>query len=143
MQWAAGPYMGGGWEPGVKETMDRFAAYLRPVAESLKGTVASAAFPTQKGAALKNIGWGVRAVDWGVATDEPDGSATYLHVLNPPQAKRLRLGMTADGSRFSSASLLPGKQPVALELDKAGYVLTLPENATWNPVHTAIKLEKK
>ena len=140
MQWAAGPYIGGGWEPGVKETMDRFARYLRPVASSIKGTVASAAFPTQKGAALKNIGWGVRAVDWGVATDARDGSATFLHVLNPPAGKRLRVGMTANGARFSAATLLPGGQPVTLELDKAGYVLTLPDDAAWNPVHTAIKL---
>ena len=32
MQWAAGPYAGGGWETGVAETMDKFAGYLKPVA---------------------------------------------------------------------------------------------------------------
>lgn len=143
MQWAAGPYVGGGWEPGVEETLRQFAAYLKPVASSIRGTVASAAFPTQKGAALKNIGWGVRAVDWGVATDAPDGSVTYLHVLNPPRSKRLRIGMPYNGKRFSKASTFPGGDPVALDLDSAGYVLTLSDSLDWNPVHTAIRLEAR
>lgn len=143
MQWAAGPYPGGGWEPGVAETMAKFAAYLKPVAPSIKGTVASAAFPTQKGAALKNIGWGVRAVEWGVATDSPDQSITYLHILNPPQEKRLRIGMPANGARFEKASLLPSGKSVALEMDKAGYLITLPADESWNPVHTAIRLDRK
>ncbi len=72
----------------------------------------AAAFPTQRGHALKSIGWGVRAVEWGVATDAADGSATYLHVLNPPQGKTLRLGMPANGARFSKASLLAGGREV-------------------------------
>lgn len=143
MQWAAGPYPGGGWEPGVAETMAKFAAYLKPVAPSIKGTVASAAFPTQKGAALKNIGWGVRAVEWGVATDSPDQSITYLHILNPPQEKRLRIGMPANGARFEKASLLPSGKSVTLEMDKAGYLITLPADENWNPVHTAIRLDRK
>ncbi len=143
MQWAAGPYPGGGWEPGVAETMAKFAAYLKPVAPSIKGTVASAAFPTQKGAALKNIGWGVRAVEWGVATDSPDQSITYLHILNPPQEKRLRIGMPANGARFEKASLLPSGKSVTLEMDKSGYLITLPADENWNPVHTAIRLERK
>lgn len=143
MQWAAGPYPGGGWEPGVAETMAKFAAYLKPVAPSIKGTVASAAFPTQKGAALKNIGWGVRSVEWGVATDSPDQSITYLHILNPPQEKRLRIGMPANGARFEKASLLPSGKSVTLEMDKAGYLITLPADENWNPVHTAIRLDRK
>lgn len=143
MQWAAGPYAGGGWEPGVAETMAKFATYLQPVAASIKGTVASKSFPTQKGAALKNIGWGVRAVEWGVATDSPDASITYLHVLNPPGSNRLRIGMPANGTRFQNASLLPSGTPVGLEMDKAGYIIALPEGTSWNPVHTAIRMERK
>jgi hypothetical protein len=142
MQWAAGPYVGGGWEPGVAETMAKFAGYLKPVAASIKGTVASKAFPTQKGAALKNIGWGVRAVEWGVATDSPDGSITYLHVLNPHEGKRLLIGMPANGARFGKASLLPSGKAVKLESTPAGYVVTLPDDENWNPVHTVIRLER-
>ncbi|MCU0748123.1 MAG: alpha-L-fucosidase [Akkermansiaceae bacterium] len=143
MQWAAGPYAGGGWEPGVAETMTRFASYIKPVAASIKGTIASKAFPTQKGAALKNIGWGVRAVEWGGATDSPDGSITYLHILNPPGSNRLRIGMPANGARFRNATLLPSGSPVSLEMDKAGYLVTLPDGTSWNPVHTAIRMERK
>jgi len=142
MQWAAGPYPGGGWEPGVAETMAKFASYLKPVAASIKGTVASTAYPTQKGAALKNIGWGVRAVDWGVATDSPDRSVTYLHVLNPHEGKRLLIGMPANGARFGKASLLPSGKAVKLESTPAGYVVTLPDDENWSPVHTAIRLER-
>jgi hypothetical protein len=85
----------------------------------------------------------VRAVEWGVATDSPDRKTTYLHVLNPPAAKRLRLGMPANGARFAKAELLPSNKPVALEMDKAGYLVTLPDGENWNPVHTAIRLERK
>ncbi|TAE73443.1 MAG: hypothetical protein EAZ65_00510 [Verrucomicrobia bacterium] len=141
MQWAAGPYVGGGWEPGVTETMAKFASYLKPVAPSIKGTVASKAFPTQKGAALKNIGWGVRAVDWGVATDSPDGSFTYLHILNPPAGPQLRLGMPANGTRFTKATRFPDGQAVQLDVDKSGYLLHLPAKLSWNPVHTVIRLQ--
>jgi len=143
IQWAAGPYVGGGWEPGVPETMAKFAGYLKPVEQSIRGTLASTAFPTQKGAALKNIGWGVRAVDWGVATDSPDRSITYLHILNPPREKRLRIGMPATAVRFKTASLLPSGKTVTLEMDKAGYIITLPGDEKWNPVHTVIRLERK
>jgi len=141
MQWAAGPYVGGGWEPGVAETMTKFASYLKPVAASIKGTVASKAYPTQKGAALKNIGWGVRAVDWGVATDSPDGSLTYLHILNPPAGPQVRLGMPANGVRFAKATLFPGGQAVRLDLDKAGYLVSLPEGLAWDKLNTVIRLE--
>lgn len=140
MQWAAGPYAGGGWEPGVAETMTKFAGYLKPIAASIKGTVASKAFPTQKGAALKNIGWGVRAVDWGVATDSPDGSSTYLHILNPPAGQTVRIGMPANGIRFGKASLLTDGRPVKLDFDKAGYLVTLPDGAAWDRLDTVIRL---
>jgi alpha-L-fucosidase len=141
MQWAAGPYPGGGWEPGVRETMEKFASYLKPVASSLKGTLASTAFPTQKGAALKSIGWGVRAIEWGVATDSADRQRTYLHVLNPPSGPSLFVGMPANGKRFHNATLLPSGQKVGLELTRSGYRLTLPAGSAWNPVHTVIQLD--
>jgi hypothetical protein len=141
MQWAAGPYAGGGWETGVSETMTKFASYLKPIAQSIKGTIASKAFPTQKGAALKNIGWGVRAVDWGVATDSPDGSITYLHVLNPPVDNQARIGMPANGARFGKATLLTTGQPVTLGFDKAGYLITLPDGVIWDKLNTVIRLE--
>ena len=141
--WAAGPYAGGGWETGVSETMAKFAGYLQPIARSIKGTVSSNAFPTQKGAALKNIGWGVRAVDWGVATDSPDGSITYLHILNPPVGQQARIGMPANGARFGTATLLTSGRTVQLDFDKAGYLVTLPNGQSWDKLNTVIRLEAK
>jgi hypothetical protein len=126
----------------VAETMAKFASYLKPVGQSIKGTLASTAYPTQKGAALKNIGWGVRAVDWGVATDSPDRAVTYLHILNPHEGKRLLIGMPANGARFQKATLLPSGKPVELVMESAGYVITLPDGENWNPVHTAIRMER-
>ncbi len=143
MQWAAGPCVGGGWEPGVAETMAKFSDYLKPIARSIKGTLASTAFPTQKGAALKNIGWGVRAVEWGVATDSPDRSVTYLHILNPPSGKRLRIGMPANGTRFARATLLTSGRQVELIFDAAGYVIKLPPDVEWTPLDTVIRLQTK
>jgi Alpha-L-fucosidase len=143
MQWAAGPYAGGGWEPGVVETMTRFAGFLKPIAPSIKGTLASKAFPTSKGAALKNIGWGVRAVEWGVATDSPDGSITWLHVLNPPRGAQVRIGMPANGARFARATHLVTGRPVRLDFDKAGYLVTLPEGLGWDPLDTVIRLDAR
>jgi Alpha-L-fucosidase len=140
VQWAAGPFVGGGWETGVRETMEKFASYLKPVARSIKGTLASSAFPTRKGATLKNMG--ARAVDWGVATDSPDRTITYLHILNPPAGSAVRLGMPANGVRFSKATLLTTGQPVALDLDKAGYLVTLPDGINWDKLDTVIRLDK-
>jgi len=143
MQWAAGPYAGGGWEPGVVETMTRFAGYLKPIAASVKCTVASKAFPTQKGAALKNIGWGVRAVDWGVATDSPDGKITYLHILNSPAGPTVRIGMPANEVRFHKAVHLTSGRPVKLDSDKAGYLVTLPDGLSWDGLDTVIRLDAR
>jgi len=51
--------------------------------------------------------------------------------------------MPANGARFEKASLLPSGKSVALEMDKAGYLITLPADESWNPVHTAIRLDRK
>ena len=139
--WAAGPYTGGGWETGVDETMRKVASYINPVATSIKGVYASKAFPTAKGAALKSIGWGVRAVEWGVATDAADGSATYIHVLNPPEGKTLHIGMPTNSVRFESAKLLANGEPVSLTFDAAGYVIILPQDRDWDKLDTVIRLQ--
>jgi hypothetical protein len=141
VQWAAGPYAGGGWETGVAETMRKIGSYLKPIAESIKGVYASAAFPTQTGAALHSTAWGVRSVAWGVATDAADGSATYLHVLTPPKGKTLRIGMPANGVVFTKASLLTTAQAISLQSDPAGYRVTLPEHVAWDTLDTVIRLQ--
>ena len=141
VQWAAGPYAGGGWETGIDETMRKVGSYVKPIAESLKGAYASAAFPTQTGAALHSTAWGVRSVTWGVATDAADGSATYLHVLTPPKSKTLRVGMPANGAVFTKASLLTTGQEIRLQCDPAGYRVALPDDVAWDTLDTVIRLQ--
>lgn len=143
VQWATGPYAGGGWETGVDETLRKVAGYIKPIAASLKGVYASRVFPTRDGMTFHSTAWGAPKLEWGVATDAPDGSVTYLHVLKAPKEKTLRIGMPANGERFSQATLLPGGGKVELRLDAAGYVVTLPEGTDWNPLDTVIRLKHK
>jgi alpha-L-fucosidase len=134
MQWAAGIYAGGSWETGVDETMRKVGSYIRPLEKSLKGVHASDAYPTPKGATLHSI-------TWGIATDARDGSATYLHVLRPPDGPTLHIGMPANGAHFASASLLTTGRAVRLESDLAGYLVTMPENTSWDALDTVIRLQ--
>lgn len=134
-QWAVGPYYGGGWENGVAEVMQRFAALMKPIGESVRGVVASEAFPTRDGAF---IDW----ILWGAATDSVDGSRTYLHVLTPPEGRSLHLGFSANGATFDGASLLVGGQAVEWRCSPAGYVVLLPEGMDWDPVDTVIVLHR-
>ena len=141
VQWAAGPYAGGGWETGVDDTMLKVASFIKPIAVSIKNVHASAAFPTREEATLHSTNWGVTSVAWGVATDAVDGSATYLHVLTPPKGKTLRLGMPTNSAAFISASDLITGKAVGLQSDAAGYLVTLPEDLSWDPLDTVIRLQ--
>jgi hypothetical protein len=143
VQWAAGPYAGGGWETGVDETMRKVAGYIKPIAASIKGVYASRAFPTRDGMTFHSTAWGAPKLEWGVATDAPDGSATYLHVLKAPKEKTLRIGVPASGERFSHATLLPGGAKVELLSDAAGYLVKLPPDIEWNSLDTVIRLQRK
>lgn len=142
-QWAAGPYANGGWETGVDETMRKLAGFIAPIAKSIKGTVASRAFPTRDGMTLGSTAWGAPVVEWGVATDAPDGTETYIHVLRPPQGQRLRIGMPANRARFASAELLVSGLGVKLISDAAGYALELPAGASFDPLNTTICLKRQ
>ncbi len=143
VQWAAGPYADGGWETGVDETMRKLASYIAPIAKSLKGVVASRAFPTRDGMTLGSTALGAPVVEWGVATDAADGSATYLHVLRAPAGQSLRIGMPADGSRFSSGALLESGLAVDLAFDAAGYELTMPVGHRFSGLNTTICLKRQ
>ena len=65
----------------------------------------------------------------------------YLHILNPPAGPQARIGMPANGVRFGKATLLTSGQPVKLDFDKAGYLVTLPNGVTWDKLNTVIRLE--
>jgi hypothetical protein len=122
------------WEGNVRESLLELNKLIAPVAGSIMNTNASEAFVTEDHERLEQKGW-------GVATDAPDGSATYLHVLRPPDSNTLDIGKPANGIRFRSASLLPGGQSVALKGNPAtGYTVSLPEGAAWDKLDTVIKL---
>lgn len=142
VQWAAGPYAGGGWESGVEETMRMLATYIKPIAKSVKGVVASRAFPTRDGMTLGSTAKEAPVVEWGVATDAVDGTATYLHILKPPSGRRLRIGMPADGSRFSKAFLVDNGREIEIDFGHSGYEIVLPVGTRFGELNTAICLSR-
>lgn len=134
VQWATGPYPGGGWETGVDETMRKLGACIKAVTPSVKGTYASRAFPTPTGATIKSVAW-------GSATDAADGTATFLHILKPPPVKTLAIGKADDGTLFTSASLLGTGQKLAFKPGVEGYEIILPDNTEWDKLDTVIRLQ--
>jgi hypothetical protein len=137
IQWAAGNYAGGGWETGVEETMDRMAGWLKSVASSIKNTYASVSWPTPQGTRIPDLAWG------GVATRATDDRIEYIHILTPPAdgSRAVHLPAPVDGRKFDQAILLSSKAAAGLEQTEDGVKLTLPEGATWNPLHTVFALK--
>lgn len=123
------------WEGNVRERLVELNQLIKPVAESIKNTKASEAYVTADHQWLEQK-------DWGVATDAPDGTVTYLHVLRPPSGRDLRIGPPANGTPFRAASILPSMTSVILKGDASnGYTVSLPEGVSWSPLDTVIKLE--
>ena len=132
--WAAGPYPGGGWEPGVLSTMQAVGAYVAAVGPSIKNTYASTAYVTPADATIASLPWG------GVATRSIDDAYEYIHVLTPPTGNTLLLPPPADRKIFGSARLLANGQPVSLIQNSAGVRLTLQGTNAWSGVDTVIAL---
>jgi hypothetical protein len=141
--WAAGPYTGGTWEPNVKQYLTDLGALLEPIAQSVKSTYASSAFPTPQGTKIASLPYGI------VATRSADGRNEYIHVLRPPgsgifatdQDRILHLPAPKDGQRFSSAVMLRTGRTAVLKQDEKELSIAVPwEDACWDPVDTIIKL---
>jgi len=134
VQWATGPYVGGGWETGVDDVMRKLGAYIKPVAEAIKQTYPSTSYLTPGGRRMPDLAW-------GVATKSVDDRFEYVHVLRPPaDGGKLVLPPPADGKHFASATLLLSGQPVSLKQDASGLTLTLPAKTEWNKLDTVLKL---
>ena len=133
MQWASGPYAGGGWETGVAEVMSELGRHINAIAPSIKNTIPSTSYITHTGTAFKDL-------VWGVATQSPDGSAVYLHVLKAPIGNSLVLPPPADGKRFSAASLLKTGCVVSLTQEEDHMELVLNLTDKWDCLDTVIKL---
>jgi hypothetical protein len=132
--WAASPYTDGTWERSVKESFVKFAQYVAPVAESLRGVYTSTSYPVSEGTCISNLPHGI------VATRKIDDTIEYIHVLNPPIIKTLNLPKPADGKQFTSALMLKNNHPVNLTYNEKGIQLTLMENDDWDSLDTVIKL---
>lgn len=124
VQWATGPYAGGGWETGVDTTMRQVGTYIKAIAPSIKGVYASQAYTTPQG-----------------ATDAVDGSATFLHVLKAPTGRTLTIGKAANGVVFTGATMLISGKECGFTSNASGYVVTLPADETWDSLDTVIRLQ--
>jgi len=97
MAWAASPYIGGGWEDGVKEMFEGSANYMKEVDGSLKGTLPSSSYPTISSKTLATLNNGI------AATKSIDEKYEYIHVITPPTGRTLTLLIPADGKKFNEA----------------------------------------
>jgi hypothetical protein len=133
--WAADPYTDGTWEPNVKEYLIMAGALLEPIAEAVKNTYASTAFPTPQGSKIATLRLGV------VATRSVDGGHEYIHVLRPPEeGTTLRLPPPADGRRFTEAVMLRTGRKANFKQDAQGVTIEVPWQDAWDPIDTVIKL---
>lgn len=131
----ATPYVGGGWEPGVKESLVALNGLIHPVAESILGSLPGTSYITPGGASIGTLAYGM------VSTQSADGRYTYLHVLTPPadpDCGILRLPPPVDGKIFCSAAMLRSGASVTFVQDANGLQVTIPEQ--WDPLDTVVRL---
>ena len=132
--WAAGLYVGGGWEKDVLSTLQQVGTWYTQRRESLAGTRPSTSYPLVSGTTINQLPYGI------VATQSTDGKKEYIHVLTPPEGKTLYLPLPGDGKVFDGAYLLEGGVPVSLTHAPNGVAITLPEDATWDELDTVLVL---
>jgi len=131
--WAAGPYVGKGWETGVLDTLIKVGKLIKPIASSIKQTIPSTSYPTISGKTINDL-------SWGVATRSLDSKMEYIHVLKAPKSKILKLPAPEDGKLFGSATLLRNGKTVVLKQTGEGVDLILPDDEDWDVYDTAIQL---
>jgi autotransporter-associated beta strand protein len=145
--WGAGPYAGNGnwpensqtfvgrWEPGVLEAMQGAAAYIAPVAASIKNTYPSSSWLTAPYTSIANLPQGF------VATRSTDDTKEYIHVLNPPGTKTLNLPLPADGKVFTNARVMKNNRAVTITRNTRGMTLTLGSQDNWESLNTVIVMD--
>jgi len=131
--WAAGPYVGKGWETGVLDTLIKVGKLIEPIASSIKQTLPSTSYPTISGKTINDL-------SWGVATRSLDNKLEYIHVLTAPQGKKLILPPPEDGKLFGSATLFRNGKKVSLKQTGKGVELTLLDDEYWDAFNTVIQL---
>ena len=135
VQWAAGPYPGGGWETGVLPTLQQVGAYIQPIRRSICNTYPSASWVTPPGTTLNTLTSGF------VATRSADDATEFIHVLTPPATNAITVMAPADGRGYASASLLTSGHPVTLTRNgDDSLTLTLQPGDAWDALDTVIAL---
>jgi alpha-L-fucosidase len=132
--WAASPYPDGTWEKGVREVFAQVAEYMNPVRGSLAKVYPSTSYPTPEGATIAGLPLGF------VATKATNDTVEYIHVLNPPKGKSIKLPPPVDGKKFCSATLAANGRKVEMTHDQDGVTLTLGQVDEWDPLNTVIAL---
>ncbi len=133
VQWATGPFAGGGWDTGVVETMQALNNYIFPISMSIKQTYPSTSYITSPDSTIV-------CLQWGVATKSIDEKYEYIHVLNKPFSDTLILPAPADGKLFATAILLSNGNEVELVQTENSVSLKLLGNDKWDSYDTAIQL---
>lgn len=132
--WAASPYIGGGWEDGVKEMFAGCANYMKEVDGSIKGTLPSSSYPTSSNKTVATLTNGI------AATKSVDEKYEYIHVLTPPTARVLTLPIPADGKQFNEAMFLNTGNAVTIRQTAQSLILELPITDQWDSVNSVIRL---
>ncbi len=132
--WAASPYIGGGWEDGVKEMFAGCASYMKEVDGSIKGTLPSSSYPTISSKTVATLNNGI------AATKSVDEKYEYIHVLTPPAGKILTLPLPADGKKFNEAVIMNTGNAVILNQTTQKVTLELPSTDQWDTVNSVIRL---
>lgn len=135
INWAAGPYPGGGWETGVLAEMQQIGAWLGPIRRSICNTYPSQSWITPPNSTINSLTAGI------VATRAADDNTEFIHVLRAPAGSSLVVPAPADGRGYKSASLLSTGHPVAIARNRDGSLaFTLQGTDTWDPCDTVIAL---
>ena len=136
VNWAGGPYAGGGWETGVLEQMQQIGSWIAPIRASICDTYPSQSWITPPNSTINSLSNGF------VATRSARDGREFIHVLTPPAGNSLTVPAPADGRGYASATLLESGNPVALvQNDDGSLTLTLQNGDTWSPRNTVIALE--
>ena len=128
----ASPYVTGGFEPGIKETLVALGQLIKPIEKSILNTRPSSAYITPAGATIETLEGGF------TATQTVDGGTTFLHVLRPPLGNRIVLPAPLDGRQFSAACMMRTGNKAELLQTAHGVELVVPD--PWDGLDTVIEL---
>ncbi|MBN8460802.1 MAG: alpha-L-fucosidase [Verrucomicrobia bacterium] len=135
VNWASGPYAGGGWETGVLEQMQEIGSWIAPIRASVCDTFPSQSWITPPNATINSLSNGF------VATRSAADAREFIHVLTPPAGNSLTVPAPADGRGYASAALMESGHSVDIVRNGDGSLtLTLQSGDTWNPRDTVIAL---